>query len=81
MTKAKGKEDELPMEIPETELGKAVKEFSEIKAKISELQGESEKAKTEILGLMKEEKKQALTIYGLRLTIKPGEETLEIKKA
>jgi len=78
--KTKGKKDELPMEIEETPIGKATKELAEIMDKISNLKDEAGHQKVLIMKLMKEKEQQKLTLCGLKMTINPISEFLEVKK-
>ncbi len=79
--KPKGKPGELPMDIPETPIGKVTKELATIREKISELDSEAGHKKTEITKLMKEKRQRKITMCGLTMVIKPSGEKLEVKKA
>lgn len=72
---------ELPIDIEKTPLGIAAEQLKQLRDEEAVLSGKISAAKAELLRLLKEQKRRSITASGLKLTVKPGIDVLEIKNA
>jgi len=79
--KPKGRPGELPMDFKDTPIGIAAAELKTLRDEADILDGKISSAKISLLKFMKEKKHRSITAAGLKLTIKPSADVLEVKNA